>query len=27
MHHLGIPTTLALCLVNTAKLVTRDMFY
>ncbi|WJX21784.1 hypothetical protein P8452_11171 [Trifolium repens] len=27
MHHLGIPTTRALCLVNTGKLVTRDMFY
>lgn len=27
MHHLGIPTTRALCLVTTGKLVTRDMFY
>ncbi|KAL2323827.1 hypothetical protein Fmac_022885 [Flemingia macrophylla] len=27
MHHLGIPTTRALCLVSTGKLVTRDMFY
>ncbi|XP_061360206.1 uncharacterized protein LOC133304214 [Gastrolobium bilobum] len=27
IHHLGIPTTRALCLVTTGKLVTRDMFY
>ncbi|KAE8734741.1 putative ATP binding protein [Hibiscus syriacus] len=27
MHFLGIPTTRALCLVTTGKLVTRDMFY
>ncbi|WCJ36985.1 Protein adenylyltransferase SelO [Euphorbia peplus] len=27
MHHLGIPTTRALCLVTTGKYVTRDMFY
>lgn len=27
MHHLGIPTTRALSLVTTGKLVTRDMFY
>ncbi|XP_068647736.1 uncharacterized protein [Aristolochia californica] len=27
MHHLGIPTTRALCLVTTGKDVTRDMFY
>ncbi|MED6148660.1 hypothetical protein PIB30_055099 [Stylosanthes scabra] len=27
MHHLGIPTTRALCLVTTGKLVTRDVFY
>ncbi|CAL0320685.1 unnamed protein product [Lupinus luteus] len=27
MHHLGIPTTRALCLVTTGKLVYRDMFY
>ncbi|XP_057428313.1 uncharacterized protein LOC130721528 [Lotus japonicus] len=27
MHHLGIPTSRALCLVTTGKLVTRDMFY
>ncbi|KAL6200701.1 hypothetical protein ACLB2K_030482 [Fragaria x ananassa] len=27
MHSLGIPTTRALCLVTTGKLVTRDMFY
>ncbi|XP_065865675.1 uncharacterized protein [Euphorbia lathyris] len=27
MHHLGIPTTRALCLVTTGKNVTRDMFY
>ncbi|XP_028759844.1 uncharacterized protein LOC114718625 [Neltuma alba] len=27
MHHLGIPTTRALCLVTTGKFVTRDMFY
>jgi uncharacterized protein YdiU (UPF0061 family) len=27
MHHLGIPTTRALCLVATGELVERDMFY
>lgn len=27
MHGLGIPTTRALCLVSTGKLVSRDMFY
>ena len=27
MHSLGIPTTRALCLVTTGKLVVRDMFY
>ncbi|XP_074577919.1 uncharacterized protein LOC141834497, partial [Curcuma longa] len=27
MHGLGIPTTCALCLVTTGKLVNRDMFY
>ncbi|KAH1067190.1 hypothetical protein J1N35_032177 [Gossypium stocksii] len=27
MHFLGIPTTRALCIVTTGKLVTRDMFY
>ncbi|KAK3442440.1 hypothetical protein EUGRSUZ_B02600 [Eucalyptus grandis] len=27
MHSLGIPTTRALCLVTTGKLVARDMFY
>lgn len=27
MHFLGIPTTRALCLVTTGKLVSRDMFY
>lgn len=27
MHHLGIPTSRALCLVTTGNLVTRDMFY
>ncbi|WOL19234.1 hypothetical protein Cni_G28032 [Canna indica] len=27
MHGLGIPTTRALCLVTTGKLVSRDMFY
>ncbi|MEJ2760485.1 MAG: protein adenylyltransferase SelO family protein, partial [Gammaproteobacteria bacterium] len=27
MHHLGIPTTRALCVVETGDLVTRDMFY
>ncbi|KAJ7957406.1 hypothetical protein O6P43_023714 [Quillaja saponaria] len=27
MHSLGIPTTRALCLVTTGKLVTHDMFY
>ncbi|KAJ7979053.1 hypothetical protein O6P43_002494 [Quillaja saponaria] len=27
MHSLGIPTTRALCLVTTGKMVTRDMFY
>lgn len=27
MHFLGIPTTRALCLVSTGKLVMRDMFY
>ncbi|CAN0902013.1 Protein adenylyltransferase SelO [Linum grandiflorum] len=27
MHHLGIPSTRALSLVTTGKLVTRDMFY
>lgn len=27
MHGLGIPTTRALCLVTTGKLVVRDMFY
>ena len=27
MHHLGIPTTRALCLVGTGETVVRDMFY
>ncbi|PZN32307.1 MAG: YdiU family protein [Proteobacteria bacterium] len=27
MHHLGVPTTRALCLVTTGELVVRDMFY
>jgi uncharacterized protein YdiU (UPF0061 family) len=27
MHHLGIPTTRALCLVGTGEAVVRDMFY
>ncbi|UGB39782.1 YdiU family protein [Frateuria soli] len=27
MHHLGIPTTRALCLVETGEAVVRDMFY
>jgi uncharacterized protein YdiU (UPF0061 family) len=27
MHHLGIPTTRALCLVDTGEAVVRDMFY
>ncbi|MCX7513871.1 protein adenylyltransferase SelO [Frateuria hangzhouensis] len=27
MHHLGIPTTRALCLVETGEVVVRDMFY
>lgn len=27
MHHLGIPTTRALCLVQTGETVVRDMFY
>ena len=27
MHHLGIPTTRALCLVETGETVVRDMFY
>lgn len=27
MHHLGIPTTRALCLVSTGEAVVRDMFY
>lgn len=27
MHHLGVPTTRALCLVGTGDSVTRDMFY
>jgi len=27
MHHLGIPTTRALCVVATGEAVTRDMFY
>jgi serine/tyrosine/threonine adenylyltransferase len=27
MHHLGIPTTRALCIVGTGELVQRDMFY
>jgi uncharacterized protein YdiU (UPF0061 family) len=27
MHHLGIPTTRALCLVTTGQGVLRDMFY
>lgn len=27
MHHLGVPTTRALCLVATGELVERDMFY
>ncbi len=27
MHHLGVPTTRALCLVGTGDLVKRDMFY
>jgi len=27
MHHLGVPTTRALCLVGTGDMVVRDMFY
>ena len=27
MHHLGVPTTRALCVVTTGELVLRDMFY
>ncbi|HNR92650.1 MAG TPA: YdiU family protein, partial [Dokdonella sp.] len=27
MHHLGVPTTRALCLVGTGEMVERDMFY
>ena len=27
MHHLGVPTTRALCLVATGEQVVRDMFY
>jgi len=27
MHHLGVPTTRALCLVETGDIVVRDMFY
>src|SRR5690606_13180778 len=27
MHHLGVPTTRALCLVDTGERVVRDMFY
>ena len=27
MHHLGVPTTRALCLVDTGEAVVRDMFY
>ena len=27
MHHLGVPTTRALCLVATGELIERDMFY
>jgi len=27
MHHLGVPTTRALCLVATGEDVIRDMFY
>jgi uncharacterized protein YdiU (UPF0061 family) len=27
MHHLGVPTTRALCLVGTGEVVVRDMFY
>src|SRR5690606_14829658 len=27
MHHLGVPTTRALCLVGTGEPVVRDMFY
>ena len=27
MHHLGVPTTRALCLVATGERVVRDMFY
>lgn len=27
MHHLGVPTTRALCLIGTGESITRDMFY
>src|SRR5688500_12530861 len=27
MHHLGVPTTRALCLIGTGEMVVRDMFY